>query len=195
MKALIEDYGLNLLGDTVAGFLGAATLIVVIFTYLAQRTQSKQTVKDIETQNNLTAAIANANLTMGLYEKRLAVYTAMREVNQKVANNGTVLIDEVRDIFNAVDAAKFIYPQSVTSYLEEVGVKADEILRLQFKVDSRQRKMNLTTLTSSELAELSQWQNRKSDLEVELYPMVSFTRIDQQFGTHLTVPHEITVNG
>lgn len=195
MKQFLEEYGLNLLGDTIAGFLGLATFIVVVITYVAQRAQAKQTIKDIRTQNDLTASIANANLKLGLYEKRLSVYTAMREINQKVAENGTVGIDEVRDIFNAVDAAKFIYPQSVITYLEQVGSMADEILRLHFRISSRQRKMQLTTLTQQESDELDAWHDRQSDLEAELAPMTSFTRIDQQMGPHLTVPHEIVVNG
>ncbi|MBN7809090.1 hypothetical protein JZX86_27610 [Agrobacterium rosae] len=189
----MENIGLNLIGDSLAGFMALVTLLVVAGSFAHQIEQSKQAVRDMRKQNELNASIANANLKLGLYEKRLAVYTTMREINQRVAINGTVHVDEARDIFNAVDAAKFIYPTEVNTYLNQMGTIADEIIRLQFRIDRQQRKMNLATLTQEELAELDVWYTRQSDLEDELFARGSFVRIDQVFTPHLTVPHEIAV--
>ena len=190
-KNLLENYGLNLLGDSLAGIMALVTLLVVMASLAQQLQQSKQSVKDMKAQNNLNEQIANANLKLGLYDKRLSVYTSMREICQRLSINGTVHVEEARLVFTAVDAAKFIFPSDVNTYLNEIGGMADEIVRLQFRMDSLNHQATLRALTAAEMTEHDTWNDRQSDVEDELFAALSYTRIDEVFGPHLTIPDRV----
>lgn len=109
MESFLEDHGLNLLGDTLAGFLGLATLLVVLFTYFAQKAQALQNLTEMKQQNAIAEATARANYALALFDKRLTVYDEFNELTMEVSTGQHQDNFQSRAL-RAVNAAKNVLP-------------------------------------------------------------------------------------
>jgi|GEM_PF-6272881 len=133
MKEFIESYGLNLLGDTIAGFLGLATFFVVVITYFAQKTLAKQTVMEMKSQNDLNAKIANANYKVMLFDRRLELASKLNKIAFLVQSEGAMSIETRFQFVGAVEHARWIFDGELLKWLEELSVKASSALSLEMK--------------------------------------------------------------
>lgn len=117
MKTFLEEYGLNLLGDTIAGFLSLATFVVVVITYFAQRAMAKQTIAEMKDQNRLSGRIANANYQLALFDKRLKAYHHFVEAKNRLITDESKNPAIVQALENALREAEFVYDESMTKQL------------------------------------------------------------------------------
>lgn len=150
MKQFLEEYGLNLLGDTIAGFLGLATFIVVVITYFAQKAMAKQTIRQMEVQNRLSVDIANANYKMSLFDKRRKAYEHFIDARTSYVVGGGKDLNVIHALKNALSEAKFVYDQDMNYRLLELANQAGALHMMARAQEVKTEKNSKGQLTAAE---------------------------------------------
>lgn len=192
MKAFIEDYGLNLLGDTLAGFLGLATLLVVLFTYFAQKAQAEQNLKEIKQQNVIAKATAKANYKFSLFDKRLHVYDEFNELIMQV------VVGQMEEQFHsralrAINAARNLFhgDGEISQWLAAVQISTQQHRTCQGEITrltANQGTPNETHLDANKLLEEN---NKLIQLYLNLSDYYDWNKLDLLLHPYLRLSSDI----
>lgn len=193
MKAFLEDSGLNLLGDTIAGFLGLATFVVVLITYFAQRTLAKQTIEEMKQQNRLSADIANANYQMALFDKRRKAFEHFIDARMRyIANSGKDL-GVIEALENALSEAKFVYDQEMNRYLLGLSQSASTLHMMAVRHEARKKDFNFGALHASEQQQFEEEFEQFEKASQRMFKELFDQKIMEMFYKRLKLPEEIVV--
>lgn len=195
MKDFLEHYGLNLLGDTIAGLFGAATLIVVLFTFFSQRSMARQTIVQMEQQNLLSGQIANANYQLSLFDKRVKTYNHFNDAKSKFMTDDSRTPEIIQAFGNAVREAEFVYDEDMNKRLREL---ADDAATLHL-IATRLERLQIQKGDG-------EWPNQQkeeeyyesildySDLSEKVFSVLGSKEIREGFNKHLKLPDTIVAD-
>lgn len=191
MKSFLEDYGLNLLGDTIAGFLGLATFAVVVITYFAQRALAKQTIDEMKQQNRLNAEIANANYQMALFDKRRKAFEHFIDARMRyIANSGKDL-GVIEALENALSEAKFVYDQDMNYYLLGLSQSASTLHMMATRHEARRKDFDFGMLSASEQEKFEEEFEQFDKASKRMFQELFDQKIMEMFYKRLKLPEEI----
>ncbi|POO56267.1 hypothetical protein [Agrobacterium rosae] len=191
MKAFIEDYGLNLLGDTLAGLLGLATFLVVLFTYVAQKALAKRTIEQMEQQNQLSGKIANANYMLALHDKRLKAYHHFIDARNKFLINDSRDPEIIKAFGNAVAEAEFVYDVSVNKRLRGLADDASTLHMIALRLERLQIEKDNNQWSNHKETEQQQAYADFADLSGNIFDVLRSQQMREAFDKHLMLPTTI----
>ncbi|EYR79999.1 hypothetical protein [Shinella sp. DD12] len=188
LRSFLDYYGLNLLGDTLAGVFAVLAFLAIVATLILQR----QTVADIKEQNRLSRDSAAANYKLAIHDKRLAVYLRLKECAVALSISGSIERESYDKIFASAEDAKFVFGEDVTVYVTDLRDKAWELVRLGFRRRRLDGKQNDGLLSEAEAAQLEQTIAEQHVVEDWFYENLTDALLDQTFGPSLKLPSEIS---
>lgn len=191
MKTFLEDHGLNLLGDTLAGLLGAATLIVVVITYFAQKGMAKQTIEQMEQQNLLSGKIANANYMLALHDKRLKTYHHFNDAKIKFLTNDSRDPEIIEAFQNAVKDAEFVYDVGMNKRLRDLAGTAATLHTIALRLERLQIQKENNQWSSQKETEQQEAFADYSDFAEKVFDMLRSDEMRKAFDKHLMLPDTI----
>lgn len=191
LKTFLENNGLNLLGDALAGVFAPITFLVIVTTLFVQQRQAEQTVKDMQEQNRLAKVTAKANYKLALHEKRLAVYIRLKECAFAVVTSGTIERETRQNIYATLEDAKFMFDDQVVNYIADLSEKTDEIMRVIYRETRLGDKRNRMGLTESEEVQWNQALDQRHVLEQWFYDNLTYEILEQHFTPSLRLPEDI----
>ncbi|MEW9615211.1 hypothetical protein AB3G45_15410 [Shinella sp. S4-D37] len=188
LRSFLDYYGLNLLGDTLAGVFAPIAFFVIVATLILQR----QTVADIKEQNRLSRDSAAANYKLAIHDKRLAVYLRLKECAVALSISGSIERESYDKIFAAAEDAKFVFGEDVTGYVTNLREKAWELVRFGFRRQRLDARQNNGLLSEAEAAQLEETIQGLHAVEDWFYENLTDARLDETFGPSLKLPSEIS---
>lgn len=190
-KIFLENYGLNLLGDSLAGIMALVTLLVVIASLAFQMEAAKQTVKDMKAQNDLNAQIADANYKLALHEKRLAVYLKLKECFFDSLKTNKITPAIRVEILSAIEDAKFLFNKDVFGYVDNMGNKAVGLAIEDEKEARLKQEKGGTPLDSEQTKEWRKVLDKKRQIEESLKAELTPENLRKHFHPYLELPESI----
>lgn len=194
MKEFLEHYGLNLLGDTIAGLFGAATFVVVIITYLAQKGMAKQTIAQMEQQNLLSGKIANANYQLSLFDKRVKTYNHFNDAKSKFMTDDSRTPEIIQAFGNAVREAEFVYDEDMNKRLREIADDAAKLNVIALRLEGLQIQKDNGNWSKQKEEEYYDSIIEFSDLSEKVFSVLGSKEIRSGFDKHLKLPETIVAD-
>lgn len=185
MRDFIEHSGLNLLGDTIAGFLGLATFIVVVFTYFAQKAMARQTVEEMKQQNRLSAKIANANYQLALHEPRLKAYEHFNNARALYIAARGETPEVVEAMRRAVKEAEFLYDSDLQIMLQMLANGLHNMQKKKSWIDHQIVMRERGTLSDDEKAELDKDLEHYEKESRDAFAAIESKELMAKFAAHL----------
>lgn len=192
MKTFIEDNGLNLLGDTIAGFLGLATFVVVLITYFAQRTMAKQTIEEMKQQNSLSAKIANANYHLALHEPRLKAYKHFNDARALYLVGRGETPEVVEAMRRALKEAEFLYDSDLQFMLRRLADGLYAMQTIKGWIDHQKVMLEHGNLSEQEKVALDKDLEYYERESISAFAAIDSTELQEKFAEHLRIVHKIT---
>ncbi|UXS98931.1 hypothetical protein [Agrobacterium tumefaciens] len=195
LKELLENYGLNLLGDSLAGIMALVTLLVVAGTFAHQIEQSKQTVKEMKEQNAIAKAVARANYKLSLFDKRSNVYQELNEISMMVNASGTFEQDAHKRFVRAGLSAKNIFGghKKIEEWVDHLLYLGKKVRTLHLMIESYEDRQVSGAFGEREQEKLQEYRQELAEKNMELVDVYDWDVMDGLFLPYIRLETDIVV--
>lgn len=185
-KKFLENYGLNLLGDSLAGVMALVTLLVVVASLALQMQTAKETVKEMKEQNDVAKAVARANYKFALFDKRMAVFTVFGEDLLGTGLTGSFNTDVYHRLLKASAEAEslFFSDTDISAWTKRMIGAARDIVVIQMRLRELQTRQD-----NGEFGEIDQTNLGRHRLALETAQNVFRTAYDWRNAKEYFLPY------
>lgn len=205
----VEKENLNGIGDLLAGVFAPLAFVGLIATIFIQARelanqqkelretrliQEKQTETAI-LQSKLAIASTRANYQLALHDKRMKLYSALKECMSEFNIEGTVNSSIAMKLRDAAEAARFVFGDEVTDWTNELASSALKVFLKGRAIERLGDKLRGSGLTAEEEKRRLSLIDEVGKIEDEIIEMLSPAELDQMLLPYLKVPHVIEIEG
>lgn len=196
-KEMLENYGLNLLGDSLSGTMALVTLLVVVGTFAHQIEQSKQSVTEMREQNAVAKAVAKANYKFSLFDKRLSVFEALDGKLWLLTYTGDLLDDAYPDLLKATSAAKYLFSDdsAICNWAEQVSVVARQVRALELRIAHLDKKQEEGTFGEADQQLRQDLKDKVVAVKDELFEVYDWEKSQEMFLPYLKLEADLKFIG
>lgn len=131
--------------------------------------------------------IGEKKFRLDLYEKRWAVYAAVREMTQHVFENGNLSKFKMGNFYRAFHDSQFIFGEEVISYMDEIRQKAHRLSALPGIRDQEFKKGRDISALADEESQLMEWFVHQASGDNEFYKPWKAVPAVQIFSKYMKV--------
>ncbi len=203
-KSLIDETGLNMLGDFTAGFFAPLAFIGLAGAFYLQHQQlslakaqndanelrqAKQAIAE-ENAARLNFAATQANYKVALYDKRKIVYDQLVKLHAFNQNIDNKLHEHLK---KAVFDARFMFPEEIYDWLKQLMEDASRGAFLDTTTKEYERRMKGIGAISSiqESDEMAEKYEELSALQASIFERLLSESIFQRFEPSMRLPNYI----
>jgi hypothetical protein len=114
--------------------------------------------------------IARAKLKIDLFEKRIAVFNATRQMLGAMVSDGPGELEKVYEFRAAVAAAPFLFDDDVIAYLEEIDSRAVDLRAIVKRIEKPSTNGDRDSLIDKEAAVQIWFKNQLLEITAKFMP-------------------------
>lgn len=205
LRTTLDNYGLNLLGDTLSGIFAPLTFMIVIITAFLQNKQTNQNIAEMtntvnvmrdqvfiaDQQTAIQWASTDANWKLNLFDKRMKIYMELKAICDEMGNVGNIDYDLLKRLELVGNEIRFVFGPDVQLWIKEILCKVETALKVKSEFNYYYLSQGMPTRPHDADEKMERARLAFSDHERTVASALDWDSAQEHLDKHVMLPHRI----